>query len=78
MANRRTELIKDLVTEQMENQTEWCSEYIEDAVRSLLSDLLCDLKFDRPLMQEYLTKHGWTDEDFKYFNVQDMFDEEEE
>lgn len=54
------------------------SECLKDAVRSMCEQYLCDVKFDRYLLKMCMQNDGWTDDDFDWFGISDMFEEEEE
>lgn len=50
-----------------------CSDSVKDAMRVLAEDLLCDLKFDRALFNELLMAYGWTPDDVEFFEIGDLF-----
>ena len=77
MEERRINLIADLLRRQSDGERE-CPESIKEAVHIVMEDLLCDCKFDRPLLNELLMAYGWTPDDVEYFDIADMFIEEDE
>ena len=76
----RIELITNLIQRKMADPMNpaKCSEPVKEAVHILLEAVLCDLKFDRGLLNELLMIEGWTPEDVEYFDLWDLFKEEEE
>ena len=75
---RRMNILTDLVRETFdETDDKYCNESVQIAVQELLRIYLWDCKFDRELLKEILYKRGWTDEDFKYFDVENVFIYEE-
>ena len=76
MNEHRTTIITDLLRRQTHGG-EACPVAIKEAVRIVLADLLCDCKFDRALLNEVLMAYGWTPDDVEYFDIADMFIDEE-
>lgn len=76
---RRMNLLTDLVRETFdETDDKYCNESVQIAVAELLRIYLCNLKFDMDLLREVLYKSGWTDDDFKYFGIENVFTYDEE
>lgn len=75
--DHRIDLVTALVRREAKHD-DTATECLKEAVRILCDEYLCDVKFDRYLLKMRMQNDGWTDDDFDWFGISDMFEEEEE